>query len=120
MLYTEERLLTGSPSVLSLFAGNPFTSAPPQEVRAIVYQYWFTDWPEKRQGLWWRRRELGLYAPEIERSPDGKFTITALPENGQILPPVAWTPSGFDPTPVPAMRLVLSCILLLMQYILPK
>jgi lipase maturation factor 1 len=85
VLYTEERLLTGSPSVLSLFAGNPFASAPPQQVRAIVYQYWFTDWPEKRKGLWWRRQQLGLYAPQIERSPDGTFTITTLPENGQIL-----------------------------------
>ena len=29
VIFAEERLLTGSPSVLALFAGNPFPSAPP-------------------------------------------------------------------------------------------
>jgi len=51
VLYTEERLLDNTPAVLSLFARNPFPDAPPRQVRAVVWQYWFTDWPEKRQGL---------------------------------------------------------------------
>ena len=45
---TEERLLAGSPDVLALFAGNPFPQAPPQQVRAVLWQYWFTTLEEKR------------------------------------------------------------------------
>ena len=53
---TEERLLAGSPDVLALFAGNPFPQAPPQQVRAVLWQYWFTTLAEKRAtGMWWRR-----------------------------------------------------------------
>src|SRR5580658_8755469 len=74
VVYTEERLLTGSPSVLALFAGNPFPSAPPAQVRAMVWQYWFSDRAEKNEGLWWRRELIGTYAPSLERQPDGKFT----------------------------------------------
>jgi hypothetical protein len=83
VVYTEERLLTGSPSVLALFAGNPFPSAPPTQVRAMVWQYWFSDRAEKNEGLWWRRELIGTYAPSLERQPGGKFVITGLPEAGQ-------------------------------------
>ena len=83
VVYTEERLLTGSPSVLGLFAGNPFPSAPPAQVRAMVWQYWFSDRAEKDQGVWWRRELIGTYAPSLERQPDGKFLITSVPEVGQ-------------------------------------
>jgi hypothetical protein len=83
VIYAEERLLTGSPSVLALFAGNPFPGAPPTQLRAIVWQYWFSDSTEKKQGLWWRREQIGLYAPTLEREPDGKFLITEFPEPGQ-------------------------------------
>ena len=68
VVFTEERLLTGSPSVLALFAGNPFAAAPPREVRAVVYQYWFTDWSEKQQGLWWRRRIWVFTRPKSSAS----------------------------------------------------
>jgi hypothetical protein len=83
VIYAEERLLTGSPSVLTLFAGNPFPNAPPAQVRAMVWQYWFSDRAEKQQGLWWRRELIGLYAPALEREPDGKFVITEFPSPGQ-------------------------------------
>jgi lipase maturation factor len=83
VIYAEERLLMGSPSVLELFAGNPFPAAPPTQVRAVVWQYWFSDREEKRQGLWWRRELIGLYAPAIERQADGRFVITQLPASGQ-------------------------------------
>lgn len=76
----EERLLTGSPSVLSLFAGDPFSGAPPRLVRAVIWQYWFTDWDEKRQGLWWRRQFLGAYAPTLRREDDGRFSVVGPPE----------------------------------------
>jgi hypothetical protein len=81
---TEERLLAGDPDVLSLFAADPFAQ-PPREVRAVLWQYWFTTPAEKRQqSLWWRREFLGLYAPTIEREPDGKLGVLEWPTQ---LPP---------------------------------
>ncbi len=82
VVYTEERLLANTPSVLALFAGNPFASAPPRQVRAVIWQYWFADWAEKREGLWWRRTFIGLYAPQIARGSDGKLSIVAVPQPG--------------------------------------
>jgi Lipase maturation factor len=80
VLYTEERLLSGDQDVLLLFAGNPFPNAPPHQVRAVLWQYWFTTVAEKRsQGLWWRRQQLGLYAPTLEREPDGKIVVLQWP-----------------------------------------
>ena len=83
VIYAEERLLTGSPSVLGLFAGNPFPDTPPLQLRSVIWQYWFSDRSEKQQGLWWRRELIGLYAPALEREQDGKFVITKFPEPGQ-------------------------------------
>ena len=69
---TEVRLLSNDNDVLALFEKNPFPHAPPRQVRAVIWQYWFTTMSEKRtQGLWWRRQFLGLYAPTIEREADG-------------------------------------------------
>jgi hypothetical protein len=69
---TEIRLLSNDTDVLDLFAGNPFPQRPPREVRAVIWQYWFTSMAEKRaQGLWWRRQFMGLYAPTLERHADG-------------------------------------------------
>ena len=63
---TEVRLLTNDKDVLGLFAGNPFPQSPPKQVRAVLWQYWFTTMAEKRQtGNWWRREFLGLYAPTL-------------------------------------------------------
>jgi hypothetical protein len=77
---TEERLLSGDLDVLLLFAGNPFPNAPPHQVRAVLWQYWFTALAEKRsQGLWWRRQQLGLYAPTLEREPDGRISVLQWP-----------------------------------------
>ncbi len=78
---TEVRLLTNDKDVLSLFAGNPFAQSPPKQVRAVLWQYWFTTMAEKRQtGNWWRREFLGLYAPTLELEPDGKLGVLAMPE----------------------------------------
>ena len=69
---TELRLLSNDSDVLNLFAKNPFPNGPPRQVRAVIWQYWFTTMSEKRtSGLWWRRQFIGLYAPTIEREPDG-------------------------------------------------
>ena len=77
---TEIRLLTNQPGVLALFAGNPFAQQPPREVRAVLWQYWFTSLEEKRtHGLWWRRQFLGLYAPTLQHEPDGRIDVIDWP-----------------------------------------
>ena len=82
---TEERLLLGDEDVLALFRGNPFPQIPPRYVRAVLWQYWFTSMDEKRRtGDWWRREDLGLYAPELTMTEDGKFAVVEWP---QELPP---------------------------------
>jgi hypothetical protein len=76
VLFAEERILTSEPDVLALFASNPFANAPPKQVRAVIYRYWFTDAKTKReQGTWWRRELIGNYAPALEREPDGKIVV---------------------------------------------
>src|SRR6266850_2522563 len=73
---TEQSLLRGDTDVLLLFAGNPFPHGPPRQVRAVIWQYWFTTPAEKRlQGMWWRRQLLGLYAPTLEREADGRIIV---------------------------------------------
>lgn len=80
VLETEQRLLTNSQQVLSLFAHSPFPNGPPQKVRAVISQYWFTDMETKRQtGAWWRRELLGLYAIPLERTADGRIVASEEP-----------------------------------------
>jgi hypothetical protein len=81
VLQVEQRLLDGEPDVLALFAANPFAGHPPTQVRAILWQYWFTNHTERReQGAWWRRQQVGLYAPTLERAPDGKVGVVEMPD----------------------------------------
>ena len=80
---TEIRLLTNDRDVLALFEKNPFPREAPREVRAVLWQYWFTTTSLKRtQGLWWRREYLGLYAPTIERESDGSNRAVEYPTVG--------------------------------------
>jgi hypothetical protein len=80
---TEVRLLSNDTDVLALFANNPFPHEPPREVRAVLWQYWFTSMSEKRaQGRWWRCQFLGLYAPTIERESDGTIRGVEWPTVG--------------------------------------
>lgn len=77
---TERELLAGNQDVLALFAKNLFPEQPPRQVRAIVWQYWFTTMAQKRAtGMWWRRDMLGLYAPTLEREDDGKIAVVQWP-----------------------------------------
>ena len=77
---TEERLLAGDRDVLALFAANPFPQSPPRQVRAVLWEYWFTTASEKRaQGLWWKRQMLGLYAPTLERGQNGRIGVVEWP-----------------------------------------
>jgi hypothetical protein len=76
VLNAEGRLLESSPQVLRLFANNPFADKPPIAVRTVAYQYWFTTREERaRTGAWWRREELGGYAPPAKRAADGSITF---------------------------------------------
>jgi lipase maturation factor 1 len=81
VVHTEQQLLLNNPDVLALFKGNPFPGRPPAQVRAVLWQYWFTDIATKRQnGQWWRREMLGLYAPTLEREPDGRIIAVEWPD----------------------------------------
>ena len=61
-----ERLLQGSPEVLGLLEENPFPDAPPRYIRAVLYDYQFTDFDTKQaEGAWWRREWKGLYLPVV-------------------------------------------------------
>lgn len=60
------QLLKGSPPVLALLARNPFPQSPPKYLRALVYDYQFTTWPERRaRGEWWHRRLQGSFFPTV-------------------------------------------------------
>ena len=78
---TEERLLVNDSDVLALFRSNPFKQTPPRYLRAVLWQYWFTSINEKRRtGNWWRRQYLGLYAPVMTSTADGRFVIVQWPD----------------------------------------
>jgi predicted DCC family thiol-disulfide oxidoreductase YuxK len=60
------RLLQGSPQVRDLLANDPFAGAAPKYVRALLFNYGFTDFSSRRAtGDWWTRRARGLYFPAI-------------------------------------------------------
>jgi hypothetical protein len=81
VLLTEERLLANDPDVLALFRGNPFPQSHPRFMRAVLWQYWFTSSEEKkRTGNWWRRTFVGLYAPEITLTSDGRPGVVKWPD----------------------------------------
>jgi len=78
---TEERLLENDADVVDLFKGNPFGPSAPKMVRAVLWRYWFTSMEEKRRTEnWWRREYLGLYAPEMTRTADGRFAVVQWPQ----------------------------------------
>jgi len=66
------RLLTGSPQVLGLLEHDPFPRGPPRHVRALLYEYHFTDFATRRRtGAWWRRELKGQYLPVMTRPVSG-------------------------------------------------
>jgi hypothetical protein len=59
-------LLRGTPEVLALIETNPFPAAPPRSVRAVLYEYHFTDYATRaKTGEWWRREVKGMYCPPV-------------------------------------------------------
>lgn len=68
LVEVERRLLDGSPAVLALFADDPFDGERPRHVRAMLYDYRFTDWPQRHEtGAWWTRQLVGAYSPPVSR-----------------------------------------------------
>jgi predicted DCC family thiol-disulfide oxidoreductase YuxK len=65
------RVLEGSPDVLDLLEKNPFPGRPPKYLRALVYEYNFTN-PEtrKKTGDIWTRELKGLYLPVLSLRSD--------------------------------------------------
>jgi predicted DCC family thiol-disulfide oxidoreductase YuxK len=64
------RLLQGSPDVLALMGHNPFPNAPPRYIRAVLYDYHYTDLAtHHRTGEWWRRDRVGFYMPVMALQP---------------------------------------------------
>ena len=60
------RLLEGSEPVLSLLVTNELTEKPPTFVRAILYDYKFTNRDERSvDGSIWKRERLGIYLPSV-------------------------------------------------------
>jgi|694.fasta_scaffold14034_9 hypothetical protein len=58
------RLLKGSKPVLSLMRINPFPDKPPKYVRAIAYDYVYSNFKELRQEkIWWKRVFVTDYSP---------------------------------------------------------
>ena len=59
-------LLEGSPEVKGLLEADPFQGRVPRYVRAVLYDYSFTDTAERRRtGNWWKRERKGLYLPPV-------------------------------------------------------
>lgn len=59
-------LLRGSPQVIALLRTNPFPEKPPKYIRALFYDYVFSDWQtKKREGRWWSRTLIGPYSPVL-------------------------------------------------------
>ena len=76
-------LLRGSPDVLSLLRKNPFADQPPRYVRAVVYDYRFTGFAERRAtGAWWRRERRGLYSPTLSLRDHAGGVPTAAADSG--------------------------------------
>jgi predicted DCC family thiol-disulfide oxidoreductase YuxK len=61
-----QRLLENSSQVTALLGSNPFPDTPPLYVRALLYDYRYTNREEKKAtGAWWVRQPEGIYYPAI-------------------------------------------------------
>jgi hypothetical protein len=66
------KLLEGDRPTLSLLRTNPFPSRPPRYVRALLYEYHFTNPAERaRTGQWWKRTLVGPYFPPVSLDTPG-------------------------------------------------
>ncbi len=69
------RLLQDSKDVINLLEKNPFPKSPPKYLRALIYDYRFSNlYTLKTKGIWWERELKGLYLPVVTLIGD-KLTI---------------------------------------------
>jgi hypothetical protein len=60
------KLLEGDRDTLGLLKTNPFPDQPPRFVRAILYEYHFSNRAERSQtGQWWKREYVRPYFPPV-------------------------------------------------------
>ncbi|MBV8898274.1 MAG: lipase maturation factor family protein [Acidobacteriaceae bacterium] len=60
------KLLQNDKAVLTLLRTNPFPDKAPHYIRALLYEYHFTDPAErKRTGNWWKRTLTAPYFPAV-------------------------------------------------------
>ena len=77
------RLLEGRPEVLALLEENPFTARPPRFIRAVLYEFHFTDWATRRRtGYWWRREKKWFYCPVLSLKGEERQLMAADELNG--------------------------------------
>ena len=63
------KILEGKPEVLRIFEVNPFPERPPRFIRAVVFDYQFTNSQQKREsGNWWKRKPQKLFLPPVSVS----------------------------------------------------
>jgi len=61
------QLMKGSRPVLSLIETNPFPDKAPRYMRAVVYDFHFTDKKTRNEaGAWWRKKFKGMYTPVLQ------------------------------------------------------
>lgn len=52
--------------MVALLGETPFAGVPPRYVRAVLWEYRFTDTATRaRDKTWWQRETRGLYAPVV-------------------------------------------------------
>lgn len=67
-------LLKGDPTLLHAFRRVPFAEKPPRFVRALVYDYHFSDSADLfSNSQWWRRGNMREFLPPFELSDDGQL-----------------------------------------------
>ena len=67
------RLFEGQGDVPALLSHNPFPDRPPRYIRAVLYDYHFTNMAERaRTGAWWRREVVGEYLPVVSKPRGGR------------------------------------------------
>lgn len=76
------KLLENEPVVTHLLDYNPFVDQAPKFIKADLYQYEFTKFPEK--DAWWKRKKIGPYFPPI--SLEDKYLRKYLKANGYKVP----------------------------------
>ena len=68
-------LLLGSPSARGLMGRDPMPGVTPRYVRALAYDYHFSDAATRRAtGVWWTRRLVGPYGPPLALE-DGRLVV---------------------------------------------